>query len=256
MGQPVQRDGQWWAQGPDGAWLKWNQATQAWERPPAAPPPPPPPAATFTPGPYVNQPSVGQSTAPSAKAPVASASAFQGGFGSSRRPSKLLVGLLAAVVVAGAVAFGATQLLGSDGNVAAAQPATGHGAHAAKPDAKSMFLAKADGICRKAMEEMKGLLVPSTPEEVVPYLEKAEVIANEMVKDIRALKAPREDRKKLRKLFGLMDKAMAQMSAGVAAARRGDMTGVQVAMQRMVTAGQRFDGLALQYGFTECNKSE
>jgi uncharacterized RDD family membrane protein YckC len=46
MNQSIQRDGMWWHQQPDGAWLRWNGSRQNWEPAHAAPPPPsPPPAA-------------------------------------------------------------------------------------------------------------------------------------------------------------------------------------------------------------------
>ena len=31
MAEPIQHDGAWWHQQPDGSWLRWNDATQAWE---------------------------------------------------------------------------------------------------------------------------------------------------------------------------------------------------------------------------------
>lgn len=31
MAEPIQHDGAWWHQQPDGSWLRWNQDTEAWE---------------------------------------------------------------------------------------------------------------------------------------------------------------------------------------------------------------------------------
>ena len=31
MAEPIQHDGAWWHQQPDGSWLRWNDETQAWE---------------------------------------------------------------------------------------------------------------------------------------------------------------------------------------------------------------------------------
>lgn len=39
MAEPVFHQGAWWFQRPDGVWLRWDDATQAWQPPPAAQPP-------------------------------------------------------------------------------------------------------------------------------------------------------------------------------------------------------------------------
>jgi hypothetical protein len=31
MAEPIQHNGAWWHQQPDGSWLRWNDANQAWE---------------------------------------------------------------------------------------------------------------------------------------------------------------------------------------------------------------------------------
>lgn len=31
MAEPIQHDGAWWHQQPDGSWLRWNEETEAWE---------------------------------------------------------------------------------------------------------------------------------------------------------------------------------------------------------------------------------
>jgi hypothetical protein len=31
MAEPIQHDGAWWHQQPDGSWLRWNDETKAWE---------------------------------------------------------------------------------------------------------------------------------------------------------------------------------------------------------------------------------
>lgn len=40
MNDPVFRRGVWWQQQDDGAWLRWNDGSQAWERSESPPPPP------------------------------------------------------------------------------------------------------------------------------------------------------------------------------------------------------------------------
>lgn len=58
MSEPVFRNGVWWQQQDDGAWLRWNDAGQAWERSDSPPPPDasglpaPPPPGRGTTSPY------------------------------------------------------------------------------------------------------------------------------------------------------------------------------------------------------------
>lgn len=40
MNDPVFRRGAWWQRQDDGTWLRWNDASQAWERSESPPPPP------------------------------------------------------------------------------------------------------------------------------------------------------------------------------------------------------------------------
>ena len=40
MNDPVLRRGVWWQQQDDGTWLRWNDASQIWERSDGSPPPP------------------------------------------------------------------------------------------------------------------------------------------------------------------------------------------------------------------------
>lgn len=252
MGQPVQRDGHWWAQAPDGAWLRWNEATQSWERPAAAapPPPPPPPAVTMA---QASSPSLHLTQ--SASAPVSSS--FQG-FKASRGPNKVVVAAVAGVVAVSVLLFGGSRLLGDDSEVAAAAPAPTTDKHTKGPakDAKAEFIAKADALCRDAMDELKRMLVPSTTAEMVAYLERGEQIGTRLLRDLRALRIPKADHKKVEKLWRLHDRVLQEFSLAVDAARSGDATGIQNAMQAALRVGERFDGLALQYGLVECSKSD
>lgn len=100
--QPVQKDGSWWRQDDDGAWLKWDASRGVWLR--TAPESPvPPPAPTFVPAP---------AAAPSAPAGVTPFRAVShetlpvSTSGSSKSPNTTkIVALAVLVVVAAAAGF-------------------------------------------------------------------------------------------------------------------------------------------------------
>lgn len=270
MAESIQRGGTWWNQQADGSWLRWDEASSQWQ--PSGPPPPPtapPPATAVTsplPTPGATQPletepgwaapasttgspggiTTGPSLSPS-RMEVLSASETRGGLMQNR----MLLALVAVVLVAALAFAGFTFLSADDAETPVPNLPPGVPPIAQE---RAEFIAKADAICAQLNAASAALPQAENRKELIARIRKGRAISIAAIRKLRALDYPEADKPVIRQLFALSDRGLALLSKGLRAVERGDRRRFVRATRRSLALGQRFNVLATEYGFTECNQ--
>lgn len=160
---------------------------------------------------------------------------------------------VAGVLVVGMLGWGGVSLLGSEED---AEPNPGPAAPVVSVDdkKKDRLIARGDTLCKRATAAQERLLYPGTPAEFGPYLQKVRGILVGLVKDLKSLPEPKQDRRLLKRMFAKVEQLPPVLSDARAAAIAGDYQG----LQRIIARGEKIEhqanALALQYGFTECSQ--
>ncbi|MFN2526069.1 MAG: hypothetical protein ABR505_07365 [Actinomycetota bacterium] len=278
MAESFQRDGVWWNQQADGSWLRWDEVARQWQPSPgppseAGPPPPPapPPTSAATsplPTPGTTQPlgtpgTYGPAASPAARAPSTPTAPY----GTAPSPSRIdvlapsaggglrqnrTVLVVAGVVLVAGLAFAGVTLLGGDGDTDIPDIVPPEVAPMAEERAE--FIAKADAICAQLNAASAALPQPKNRKQLIDRIKKGRAISVAAVKKLRSLDYPAADRPIIRQLFALSDRGLALLSKGLRAAQRGDQRAFVRATRRSLALGQRFNAIATEYGFQECNK--
>jgi hypothetical protein len=159
-----------------------------------------------------------------------------------------IIAMVAALLVlaTGAAAFAAFR-------PSTAPPPTAPDA-AAPPagDAKAGFINQADALCRRATTRIKALTFPTTQLEAVAYVTAGIAITRDLLDDLRALDAPKQDRRDLRKVLRGFDRSVAAAENYLAAIRSGNPVTTARAERRVAEVTTRANGWARAYGFGAC----
>jgi hypothetical protein len=271
MDQPIQRNGSWWHQQPDGSWLKWNTDSNAWEPVVSAPPPPTPPTARPAPGaptfadlraaqsePVVEVPAepVTAAATPTNGAPTRANGELFADDGSEPVASSLgrYKSVIASVVLVGMFALGGYFAMDffTGGEDPAAAPTNPASTHETMSPAQHAFITKADAICAATATKVKKLGTPSTATEVVVFAHRSRALHASMMRKLLALKAPKSDRAVVRRLF-VAGKGLGTYLVRVErAARAGNMAGVQKTLGELQSRTTKLNGRLAAYGFGAC----
>ncbi|HVM34005.1 MAG TPA: hypothetical protein VM784_01540 [Actinomycetota bacterium] len=159
-----------------------------------------------------------------------------------------IIGIVAVFLVlsTGAAAFAAFR-------PGAAPPPTGP--EAVVPmggGAKADFINKADALCARATTRIKALTFPTTQLEAVAYVTAGIAITRNLLEDLRALDAPKQDRRELRKVLRGFDRSVGAAESYLAAIRSGNPVTTAQAERRVARVTIRANGWARAYGFGAC----
>lgn len=239
MSEPIQREGAWWQQQPDGTWLRWNADAAAWEPQTASPPPPTAPAVM----PPAQAPQTGGAVRP------------RPSFGDGFQDRRVVFGAIGVAVVAVILLVAFAFAGGGDEPSVPAAADTTAVAAPGTDTAKREFITAADALCAKALKRQAKLRLPLDVAQLTAYATESKEIAGKLLRDIRALEPPRTDRNLLRRMFALADRSEGLVDELVAAAQRNDAAAVQAVVRKAQKIETRSTVLALKYGFNDCSKS-
>jgi hypothetical protein len=269
MTEPIQRDGAWWSQQPDGGWLRWNAHSEAWETQPAGPPPPAPPggapAAPTAPmaSAVATQPVQTQPVYPTQGSPVT-------GGPPQKSSGNKMVAIVAAVVILAAAGIGGYFLLKDDddgGSVATSdttdnsdQPSDGGDEPADNTDdpadtggsTKEEFIAAGDALCTEASAQFAKLQEPATPEEAGPFLTEAIAINQALLADMKALEPPADDNGESQTVLAGLQALTTQMETLLASIEAGDAEAIQANYDQLGVVTTEANSAAAAYGFVAC----
>lgn len=178
--------------------------------------------------------------------------------GAARWPAvepRTIMFVVAAVALVALVGFAGMSLLASDeGADPGPDPAAAGPVVTADDKKRDRLIARGDALCKRATAAQKRLLYPGTPAEFGPYLQRVRGILVGLVKDLKSLPQPKQDRRQLKKMFGKIDRLPRVLADARAAAIAGDYQGLQQIIGRGEKIEHQANALALQYGFTECSQ--
>jgi serine/threonine protein kinase len=130
---------------------------------------------------------------------------------------------------------------------------------ASKPKSltKSELIVKADAICMESQRRYKEVRdLESEYSADVPYAEALVRFANERVGGLRRLRSPPQLAKPYREYVEAQEKVLATDRQALAAARAGDLSGIEAARNRRDTEDQLRERLAQEIGFTICSANK
>lgn len=118
--------------------------------------------------------------------------------------------------------------------------------------AKAGFITEADRLCSRATGRIKALTFPTTQVEAVAYVTAGIAITRDLLGDLKALDAPKQDRRQLRKVLRGFGRSLAASEDYLVAVRSGNPAAIAAAERRAVNVTIRANGRARAYGFGAC----
>jgi protein kinase-like protein len=167
--------------------------------------------------------------------------------------------VLAAIVVVAAIAGGGGGGDGGKSTGGSGKTTANANAQKAKPDepkalSKSELIAKADAIC--ADSKRRYLAIEDLESEMsadIPYAEALVRIARPRIRRLRALTPPAQLADLYGKYVQAQERVYATDKQALAAARKGDVEGVEAARDQRDAEDELREGLAREIGFSVCS---
>jgi hypothetical protein len=257
--EPVLRDGQWWFRSKSGGWLRWDVPSKQWrptvlEPPPAPVPPPLPPdeGEAFPQG-AETEPVKIRSGRPAKTQPITGPLApgplddepeqFPMGPASRRPNLGIAIGIGAVVLLL--IIFAAVRIFGGEDEP---EPAVER-----EDTAKAEYIAAADELCSKARSVEESLSPPRSDKELLEFALRVQSIRTSLGRKIARLDPPKGDEKILTKMSKAYGSALRQLAITIEELRQGNDKARARAGQRATALTEKFNNLASDYGFKECN---
>ena len=139
------------------------------------------------------------------------------------------------LILAAAVATIASAACGGDGQLSQAE-----------------FREQGNAICAKFDKQIDELPLPSAPEDIPPYVEKAAPIVEDEIAELKALDPPEEDKETLDQMIAEEEKVLAAGRSLSDAAEADDDIALEEALNEGNIASGRADDHARSLGLTEC----
>ncbi|MEX2107663.1 MAG: serine/threonine-protein kinase [Solirubrobacterales bacterium] len=184
----------------------------------------------------------------------------------SRRPPWAVA--LGGLAVVAAIVIGVLALGGGDGgsgespdenrSPTTAENSAGGGAQQPKSEPKTLteseLVAKADKVCEESQSRYRAVRdLESEYSADVPYAEALARFARSRVQGLRGLTPPPQLADAYREYVEAQERVYATDKQALAAARKGDAAGVEVARDRRDAEDALREGLAREVGFTVCS---
>jgi hypothetical protein len=128
-------------------------------------------------------------------------------------------------------------------------------AGATKANRKPAWVRRGNALCRQEKAELETLPRPTSVEQFVPYLREAIAIGRRYERKFRTIPVPRASRAEMARLNRLSANGWAILDRMLAAAERGDSTGVLDAADDAIALARRANPTIRKLGFDECAMS-
>ncbi len=263
MGEPILRDGQWWYRSKKGDWLRWDVPTRQWrptvlEPPPAPVPPPLPPeeggpsyeqGALTEPvkirssGPVKKEKIRHEPTEPITGTLTEERDEFPMGPPDRRQNLGIAIGIGALALFL--IVFAAVKIFGGKDEP---EPRVDRAA-----EVKAEYIAAVDELCAKARTVEASLSPPRSDKELLEFALRVQAIRTSLGKKITRLDPPKGDEKILTKMSRAYGSALSQLAITIEGLRKGNDKARARAGQRATALTEKFNKLADDYGFKECN---
>ena len=117
---------------------------------------------------------------------------------------------------------------------------------------KAEYAKRADAICTKYNAKLKALARPTGISELPSYVKKALPLARKGDDELRALEPPKDEEQSAKEWLDQNDSVVGSMERLRDAAKKGDRTGIQTALNEASSANQTANRLARSLGLRVC----
>jgi hypothetical protein len=117
---------------------------------------------------------------------------------------------------------------------------------------KQEYAKRADAICTKYNAKLKALTRPTGLSELPAYVDRALPLARKGTNELRALEPPKDEEQTAKEWLDQNDSVVGSMERLRDAAKKGDRTGIQAALNEATSANQTANRLARRLGLSVC----
>ena len=117
---------------------------------------------------------------------------------------------------------------------------------------KEEYAKRADAVCTKYNAKLKALTRPTSIGALPDYVDKALPLARKGDEELRALKPPKDEEQTAKEWLDQNDSVVGSMERLRDAAKKGDRSGIQTALNEATSANRTANGLARQLGLKVC----
>ena len=117
---------------------------------------------------------------------------------------------------------------------------------------KEEYAKRADAICTKYNAKLKALTRPTGLSELPAYVDRALPLARKGTNELRALEPPKDEEQTAKEWLDQNDSVVGSMERLRDAAKKGDRTGIQAALNEATSANQTANRLARRLGLSVC----
>jgi hypothetical protein len=117
---------------------------------------------------------------------------------------------------------------------------------------KAEYAKQADAICTKYNAKLKALARPTGITELPAYVDRALPLARKGTGELRGLEPPKDEEQTAKEWLDQNDSVVGSMERLRDAAKKGDRTGIQAALNEATSANQTANRLARRLGLSVC----
>jgi hypothetical protein len=255
---PIKRAGRWWQCRPDGVWVCWNEQSKEWEEQAGSPPPP---AGSRIPAPPPAAPAASSRTEASnnpSPPPAREILPKNGKSGSDLRPTPEFLKKILAVALVGALlvggAWSASAILSSDdASDPGPRAASNQGAKPASfSKGKKTYLKKMNGTCKRVAAKLFALGAPRSEAQIVPWIRSYRALNQHFLKEMKAIDAPKQDRRLLTRLFNTLGQIDAILGEFLVAYQGNELARMQNLSAQAEGMLAEATELSAEYGLGRC----
>lgn len=121
---------------------------------------------------------------------------------------------------------------------------------------KEEFIERADAICRESEEQTEEIEPPRTPEELAGFVDEAERITGDLLRKLRDLEAPEEDRQEIDALLNKIQEALGHLPEIGRAAEEESAERIKQLGRELRDVSAEANEMARDYGFEVCGREQ
>lgn len=121
---------------------------------------------------------------------------------------------------------------------------------------KEEYIEQADQICEEADAKTAEIQPPKTPQELEGFVDQAEEVTAQLLRDLRDLEPPEEGRETIEQMLAKIEEAMGYLPEIEEAARQRNTQELASIAQRLQSAASEANELAQEYGLEKCGQSQ
>lgn len=121
---------------------------------------------------------------------------------------------------------------------------------------KEEYIERADAICRETERQTQDLERPRTPEELAGFVDEAERVTADLLRQLRDLQPPEEDRQEIDALLNKIQEALGYLPSIARAAEERSAARIKQLGRELREVSSEANEMARDYGFQVCGREQ